>query len=148
MANLAPSGWEDVSAIRYMAPATSQQAVVGKLLPKQVSHVRDQMTVVWETIEDAPTLEAILQERPLYEGIQVISQQALSATRAKRVYRFNDPLDGTVIQQSQEFVLDGRTLYTMTITSDPIRFGSVVKQMQTSKRTITLAASATHGGDQ
>ena len=132
--NLAPEGWQDWSAYRFLAPERKQ--MVGRLLTAQLPGIRGQLTITWEPVENK-TLAQLMLERPLPFGVMHVGTTE-DAGKVRRVFRFQDPLKGWLIQQSQTFILADGRLYTMTLSADPMHFAACEADMKNSRRTLQL----------
>jgi hypothetical protein len=133
-----PAGWNDWSSVRFVAP--ENQKMVGRIFNKQMPKIRAQLSVTWEDLEAETTIDALLDARPLPDGVQHIGGAHVAGAHPafRRVYRFSDPINGWLIQQAQTFVLDGKKLYTITLTSDPLHFDAAETEMKKSKKTLTV----------
>lgn len=133
-----PAGWNDWSAVRFVAP--ENQKMVGRIFSKQIPKIRAQLSVTWEDLDAETTIDNLLDERPLPEGVQHIGGANVPGDKPgfRRVYRFSDPINGWLIQQAQTFILDGKKLYTITLTSDPLHFDAAEAEMKKSRKTLTV----------
>jgi hypothetical protein len=133
---IVPEGWEDASAYRYVAP--EKRAMVGRIFAQQLPGIRAQLSVTFEVVDGARSLAELLLERPLPIGVTHVSTSEVAHDEIRRVFRFQDPIHGWLIQQSQTYKKDGDRLYTTLLTADPLQFSAAEAEMKKSKRTLLL----------
>jgi hypothetical protein len=138
MSSLEPNGWHDRSTYRFMAP--DKKVIVGRIMSAQLPTIRAQLSITSEEIDESMALESIMTERPLPHGVVPVSSTDVGGQppQFKRVFRFNDPINGWLIQQSQTFIKDGNRLYTILLTADPLNFTAAEQEASRSSRIIQL----------
>jgi hypothetical protein len=135
---LEPTGWQDRSAYRFLAP--EQKQMVGHLMAAQLPNIRAQMSITWESVDEEASLADLMVARPLPFGVTHVSTGQIVGTppQLRRVFRFSDPLHGWLIQQSQTFIKEGNRLYVVLLTADPLHFTAAEKTAHQSSRIVHL----------
>jgi len=134
---MVPAGWHDMSAYRYIA-LENKKAMVGRVFATQLPSIRAQMSITHEIVDEKRSLAELLLERPLPIGVTHVSTSETAPNEVRRVFRFQDPIHGWLIQQAQTFKKDGERLYTVLLTADPLHFNSAEAEVKKSKRMLAL----------
>jgi hypothetical protein len=137
---LEPKGWLNRSTYRFMAP--DKKAIVGRIMSAQMPSIRAQLSITSEDVAESVALQAILATRPLAPGVTPVSVTEV-AGQVTRVFRFNHPLHGWMIQQSQTFIKAGTRLYTILLTADPLNFAAAEQEARRSPRFVQLSQEST-----
>ena len=114
-----PEGWSERSIASFAGPEPKQNRA------SKTARLRTAFTVSTDELREGETLETIKAETRTPPGVDVVRDEIThdELPSYRRVFRFQDPMTGTLIQQQyQIFFLEGRR-YTAILSCEPMRYG-------------------------
>lgn len=126
-----PDDWTDRSIASFAGPEPKQ------MRSSKAARLRTSFTVSTDDAEPTETLEAIMAQTRTPPGVDVILDELTPEPMRsyRRVFRFQDPMTGTLIQQQyQIFFHEGRR-YTAILSCEPMRYGPESRNVELHPRT-------------